>query len=556
MNSSCRIELLGPLRVIQGSRTVTHFGRRQAASLLGYLAYHIDQPQTREALIALLWPDVQRLDIGRDRLSTVLSALRGILEPPGVAPGSIVVREGDSLHLKAERVSTDVQEFQTLITRTKEGGSPAEHVMWLQQAVDLYRGKLMEECYDEWITPAQSQWEENYASALLRLAQALERCGETEQALAVARRVTDVDPFQEEAYRTQMRLLAALHRHAAIAPLYAALESSLRKELGRPPSQTTQDLASCLTSGADQPAFQAGGHLATVKEGMTPLPLPVPLTRLVGREEDSVRLERALVSGKRLITLLGHGGVGKTRLALEVARRAANKLGWPACFVPLADLAAPEAVIPALARALGLSDVTDAPARVVQALNGGPALLILDNAEHLIEAENYVSGGSDRQGANFVEIVHGLLKSLPDLVCLVTSRQALYLQGEQEYPVPPLGVPQGSEPRTQLLACPSVALFLDRARLVAPDFALDDDQTAENVSHLCRVLEGMPLAIEMAAGWAGTLSPLDISRGLERHEDLLVSRYRDVPARHRSLRAAFAWATTCSARTPRRSSCA
>jgi predicted ATPase len=285
-------------------------------------------------------------------------------------------------------------------------------------------------------------------------------------------------------------------------------------------------------------------------------------TRFFGREEEIAWLTAALrVPETRLVTLTGPGGSGKTRLAIAVAGRLQEEYtgGEPAgtggpWFVPLAEVAEAWRIGDAIREAMHLPPSADGEPleQVVAALSPQPSLLVLDNFEQLVG-----------EGAL---TVRSLLERVPRLTCIVTSRQRLNLAAEQEFPVLPLPVPvvRGklrvespakthpsdrsdpsdlSTPNSQLptlLDCPSVQLFVDRARAVRRDFQVTE-RNAAAVAELCVRLEGLPLAIELAAARAQVLSPEQMLGQLKRRFDLLVSRQQDMAPRHRSLRAAIEW---------------
>jgi non-specific serine/threonine protein kinase len=260
------------------------------------------------------------------------------------------------------------------------------------------------------------------------------------------------------------------------------------------------------------------------------------LTRFFGREEENARLAEWLASGvTRLVTLTGPGGSGKTRLATAVAGRLQEVFGEAVAFVSLADLVDPERIMETIADALELPATpslrsrvpgpgAEPLARVVGYLQGRPWLLVLDNFEHLVEG-----------GANRVRI---LLEQAPSLVCLVTSRQVLGLSGEQELALLPLPTPRRSDPLERLQEYASVQLFVDRARSARAEFALTEANAAA-VGELCDRLEGLPLALELAAARAAVLSPQQMLGELKERFAFLVSRRRDVSPRHRTLRAAI-----------------
>jgi predicted ATPase/class 3 adenylate cyclase len=262
--------------------------------------------------------------------------------------------------------------------------------------------------------------------------------------------------------------------------------------------------------------------------GARPRNLPVQLTSLVGREEEIAEVTR-LLDRARLLTLSGPGGVGKTRLALAVAERMGGRFDAGVVFVPLAAVARPELVLAGIARAVGaeLGGASSLLEALAERLSDGRWLLVLDNLEQVLE----VAGDLEE-----------LLARCPRLAMLATSRTVLGLGGEQEYPVAPLPLaadPAGV-PLEELMASPAVALFVDRARAVRPDFALTEGN-ASVVVELCRRLEGLPLAVELAAARTRLLDPDALLGRLARSLDALGTGAVDLPERQRTLRATVAW---------------
>lgn len=309
---------------------------------------------------------------------------------------------------------------------------------------------------------------------------------------------------------------------------------------------------------------------APAKGSRTPRPpdpdVPTPLNPFYGRVEELDRLNRLLAPeagtgadppaarrSSRLVTLTGPAGSGKTRLALELARYLAPTFGDAMWYVPLSSLSDPDSVGATILDAMGITIAAgadpldriaawlrDRRAGLPSGVAGKPggALLILDNMEHLLAPGN--RPGGDGRGAG--SLIRTLLERVPDLRCLVTSRQRLEVEGERVFPVLPLPTPVSvADPSPEwVLRFPSVQLFLDRAQAADPDFELTSGNTAA-VAALCHRLEGIPLAIELAAAWVTTLTPGQILARLDQRFDLLVSGRTDLDPRHRSLRAALAW---------------
>ncbi|WP_243075592.1 DUF4062 domain-containing protein [Microbacterium sp. SS28] len=290
----------------------------------------------------------------------------------------------------------------------------------------------------------------------------------------------------------------------------------------------TDDLATLLAERFDS----ARRELA---EEATPSPagpghVPAPYTTTIGREEDVRNVHDLLAAGTdRVVSLIGPGGIGKSRLAIEVARASASLFPDGVTFVLLEGVLEQGLLLPTIAYSLGVRDIGDADLeeRIARALDGKRVLIILDNFEQIVDSA--------------AELVR-LYSAAPLATFLVTSRVVLRIRGERVYEVDALTTPAGSDPATLHRAQRSsaVALFVDRARAVRPDFELTDANVADVVS-ICRRLEGLPLAIELAAAKVRALPPSAIDARLERSLPLLTAPSRDLPERHRTMRAAIDW---------------
>jgi predicted ATPase/DNA-binding XRE family transcriptional regulator len=319
---------------------------------------------------------------------------------------------------------------------------------------------------------------------------------------------------------------------ATIAGLSVHAVGSLeRGERRRPHVETVRALSAALDlTGATRDALvksaRAPAQDAAVDE-LTRLALPVALTALRGRDTDLQTLRHWLADPTaRLITLIGPGGVGKTRLALELARAIAEEGATRVVFVGLADIRDPEFVAPAIAEALGLSDVTaiDLPRRVKVACDRA-TLLVLDNCEHVLDA---------------MPLVADLLSWAASLRLLTTSRASLRVRGEREYGVGPLALDSDAISPVDLTRSPAVRLFSERAQDVQPDFRLTSANSPA-VTAICRRLDALPLALELAAPWIKVLTPEDMLRRLASDALLSTVGRRDLPARQQTLSATVAW---------------
>jgi predicted ATPase/DNA-binding SARP family transcriptional activator len=569
MDLRWRIDLLGGLRAQCSDRVLTRFRTEKTALLLAYLAYHRQHSHARDVLVELLWPDID-LNAARNSLRVALHSLRQQLALPDTPASTLLIADRLTVSLNPSAFTTDVAQLQGALKAAARLPSAPERAALLARVIDLYRGELLPGYSEAWVLTERLHMSEVYLGALHQQVIALEQAGDPEQALEYARRAVSADPLREEAHYDLMRLYAALGQPSATLRQYQELERVLREELGETPSAATRALADELRSNArtivvahvasplgisppnplggerdpDPSAHPSDGSLtATLRshavvelQPTTIAPghpradaaaLPPQYTRLFGREEEMTRIAETVRHPEtRLVTLTGPGGSGKTRLAIAVAARLVEAFDGAVWFVPLAELADARHIPDAVGDALGLLRSPDvAPLeQLLERLRRRPALLVLDNFEHLVE-----------EGA---PLMRSLLERAPRLTCLVTSRQRLNLAGEQEFALLPLPTPRRPDTPERLMEYPSVQLFVDRAQSVRPGFQLTETN-ARAVAALCDRLEGLPLALELAAARASVLTPQQMLEHWERRSEFLVSRQRDAPARHRTLRAAM-----------------
>ncbi len=505
------LRLLGPVEVERDGRPLSGFPSK-ALALLGYLALHpLPVPRTR--LAALLWeplPQAQALGNLRRVLLQLAERLPEALDADAHA---VRLRRGPGIWL-------DVDRFEDLL---KEG-SPAA----LAEAVGLYRGDFLagldlEESprFQVWLGAARDRWRRRILEALDRLVQLHTDRGEEEQALAFARRSLELAPWREASHRQVMRLLAYLGRYNAALRQYRICRRILRQELDVEPAPETQALYRLIRTARSLPRPDLPGY-------------PTPF---LGREEELAHLRRLLADPAcRLISLVGPGGVGKTRLALQAALQNQHRFLGGVRFVPVNDLPSPLFLAPALAHALALPLTGPGPleTRLLNALRAWEGLLILDGFEAL----------RGRGG----ELLGRILEEAPGVKLLVTSRERLFLRWERVVQVRGLPHPAPVEDEAEarrLLAegrWTALQLFLQTARRVHPQRDLEEE--AVYILALCRLLDGLPLGIELAAASLDRTSCRALWKAAARNLDVLQAPFRDVPSRHRSLRAVFegSWA--------------
>lgn len=509
--------------MVQSERTITRFQTQKTGALLAYLALNLNASHSREVLAELLWPGADPIAV-RNRLNQAVSSLRRQIEPPGITHGSVLITDQRTIRLNPESIETDVQEFGKRIEAADLSPNPEEKVAHLKRAIDIYAGEFLTGMYAEWITMEQLRFADMYSGALFELFDVSRDVGDTDQAIRAATLLLKEDPTDEGTHCDLMQIYIDAGRPAAAKRQFEELTRILAAE-GEEPSDEAVQLSrqASMRRPATLRPLQApmkATNLPTMSLLDAAPCLPTALNRFVGREHEVVRLKELLTQAStRLVTILGVGGSGKTRLALQTAMSLQDVFSKNIYFVPLADLQDPDRVHVAIADAIGIREIENVTSRLRQ---NNRTLLILDNFEHLVESAAL--------------ILQSLLVEVPTLSCLATSRCAIRIEGERCYSLSPLPVPAETDSVADLIANPSVALFVDRAQAALPDFQLTP-RNAQVVRQLCECLEGLPLAIELAASWAKTVAPSQMLAMLSDRFRLLESRRRDISARHRTMRA-------------------
>lgn len=560
--AALNLYFFGQFQVIRAARPITTFESDKGRALLTYLAVEAAQAHPRSALTARLWPEYTETS-ARGSLRQALYQLRQVIGDEESRPAFLLITR-QTLQFNPEApFYCDVTAF---ISRLQQCSSHA-HVelaqcpaclAQLRQAVELYQGEFLagfaiadSAPFEEWRRSKQEQFHLQALDALTTLANIDEAAGAWQQAQQYARRQLGLEPWREEAHRQLMRLLVRQEQRAAAIAQYQSCRQVLQAELGVEPSSATTHLyeqiraglwpeqAGPLTvHGAVMPPVPNGNRGSSVLANQIPTEpectgtcrpqhnLPTQLTAFVGRVREIGEIIAHLHQpNRRLLTLIGPGGMGKTRLALEVARTLLERYIDGVFFISMAPLTSAAALVPAIVTALEL-DLPDANLEksLLHFLRSKQMLLILDNVEHLPDA---------------VSTVITLVESAPGVQLMTTSRAHLNLQGEQLYYVQPL--PFQSTPTLEAgLASDAVRLFSQCAQRVNPAFRIDA-ATLPAVLHICQLVEGMPLGLEMAAAQSAWLSLAEIAREIEAHSDFLATDWANVPARQRSMRAVFTW---------------
>ena len=552
-----RLRLLGTPQVYLDGEAITGFRTAKAEALLYYLAV-TGQGHSRETLADLLWSEMPEAKAKRN-LTQVLSLLRKRFEPfLEIEPQHVGFKPGVDYWL-------DVAEFEQILEAVDPKQSPER----LRQAVDLYQDDFLEGFYlkdafsfEAWALAERERLRELMLQALQTLVVEAINRAEYAAGLDYAERLLSLEPWHEMAHRQMMRLLALSGQRETALAQYETCRQVLVEALGVEPMAETTALFERLRAAASPP----------------PHNVSPPPNVFVGRKAELQQIERQLAAPAcRLLTIVGPGGIGKTRLALEAARRYLQTdtvllepdVSDGVYVVSLASIAGGQdltgfgdqtalsnALASAIADAVGFSfhGGADLQGQLLNHLGPKAMLLVLDNFEHLI-----TSGGTQPG----FDLVAAILQQASQVKLLVTSRERLNLQEEWvievaglEYPwedwqvgrledwtasdVSQFSSPPASQPPSHFSA---VALFVQRAQQTVTDFILSETELPQ-VVRICQLVEGMPLGLELAASWLHALSCAEIVAEIERSLDFLAAPLQDVPVRHRSLRAVFehSWA--------------
>ncbi|HEU4946475.1 MAG TPA: BTAD domain-containing putative transcriptional regulator [Kribbella sp.] len=532
-----RIGVLGPLAMWGADGTPLDVRGLRLRGLVARLALEAGRPVAVETLVDALWGTEAP---SANALQSLVSRLRAGLP---ARESSVSVRSGPAGYtLTIAPESVDALQFEQLVRTGRRllASDQDRGQALLAQAERLWRGDALTDLRDLPFAAAEAdRLAELRLTATEELAESAITSGRSRDVSAELERLAATHPLRERLHELLIRALYADGRQAEALAAYERVRCTLADELGTDPAPRLRELHVAVLRGDPvDPAVSPivvppapelrGGHN-----------LRAPLTSFVGRSEDVAELGRLLTGDTRLVTMVGPGGAGKTRLATETGRMLVEQSGDGIWFVELAPLGVAADVAPTMLSALGASEYVDnlrttlapkhlpssraAADRLVEVIADRRVLIVLDNCEHLVHE---VAG-----------LVDSLLASCPRLRILTTSREPLSISGEHLHQVGPLGLPPENSRNGSY---PSVQLFVDRARAVRPDFRLTE-ANHEAVAEICRRLDGMPLAIELAAARLRALTPAQIVERLADRFRLLTSGSRTALPRHQTLRAVVEW---------------
>jgi predicted ATPase/DNA-binding SARP family transcriptional activator len=518
-----RVGLLGSLRVsIDGGplERLLGLGRRERA-LAVLLALYRGRVVTTGRLIDELWPEGAP-DAAVNTVQVYVSRIRQVLGRDAVRTDPL----GYALNLTAHDV--DVTEFEQLADRGQRAfrsGRFGEAADVLRRALALWEGDCLEDGTELRLVQSEAvKLNELRLSVVEDHVEAELALGRGPDLIADLQDLVDQHPFRERLQATLMTALCHAGRQTEALSSYTEHHTRCVDELGIEPGTTLQQLQMSILAGGDDLTPVASPFRRLVKTLGSAASVPTPATPLVGREDELTALTTLLSTPHvRLVTLTGPGGTGKTRLATEVAHQLVEVFADGIYFVPLAAVTTEDVMWTSIAEAMDLPPEGRSPPAIFQHIAHRSCLMVLDNLEQLLTADSVTSQ---------------TLAVAPAITVMATSRRPLHLADEHEYPVSPLELPldTGLEEADRSGA---VRLFVQQAQMVQPRFVLTKDNTGD-VGEICRRLDGLPLAIELAAARTKMLRPAALLAGLDRALDI-AALGNQRPSRQKTIRATIAW---------------
>ncbi len=518
------LHLFGPFTAQLDGKEVTGFATDKARALLAYLAVESGRAHRRNALAGILWPALPQ-GRARQALRQTLSRVRRALEEHAHSPPLLLVDQ-DRIRLRTDGdVWLDVAAFEAFFSECdthshRAVGARRPCLLRLERAVALYRGDFLDQFFladtapfEEWAMLKRDRLRQQAMAAFEVLANHYERRADYVRAQHYAWRQIELEPWCEEAHRQLMRQFALTGKRSAAFAQYEVCRRTLAEMLDVAPSRATKRLDGRIRAG-----------LPVGSQSSRSLP-PAP-TPFVGCLKELAELSDLLADpNSRLVTVVGPGGIGKTRLALQVAADHIGTAEDGVYAVPMADIGEVDTVVLVLSEVLGVMLVGRATPReqLLAHLRDKEMLLLMDNLEHLHDAHALLSD---------------ILRAAPRVILLATSRRRLNLREERVYHLGGMRYPEKGSAEFSQECHSAVAFFVQSAQRANRHFALGA-QVLPDVVRICRLVEGSPLGIELAAAATDTHACADIAREIAISSDALATTLHNVDPRHRSLRASF-----------------
>ncbi len=523
------ISLLGPFAVTQNNEPAIGFKTDYSRAILAFTAYHRGVPQRRDALAGMLWPDDPN-DKALKKFRVELNRLRPVIGDADADPPHYFINRKEIEFNPDSQAAVDVVEFETLLDEVRMHGHRTlpgcpSCIGKLERAAELYQGEFMagfhlnSDVWQQWLTKQREGFKLQALELFGTLCTIQQERGEWDAVLALAQKQIGLDPWYEDGYQALMRASYSLGDRAGAMGWYEACERVLYEELGVDPSAETLDLQQQILD--DELDVDAPAALSI------PDNLPEQSGRFFGRKAEIKQLQELLVNpNHRLVTLVGAGGIGKTRLSIEAGQTVKESFPDGVWFVQLAEVSGGmERIKVAIGEAAGLNQNNDGKQlsgdQVIAILREKKMLLILDNSEYVL---------------NDIAFIPEWLRRAPGVAILASSREPLNFQTETTVHL--TGLALDVDANTVEEAGAAVGLFGERGQMARSDFEVTNENLPQ-VHEICQMVGGSPLAISLAAAWLRRRALDQIIESINQSLDFLTSRMRDIDPRHRSMRAVF-----------------
>jgi len=525
MIPSLHLYFLGPPQIKLNDQPIA-LDRRKIVALLAYLSVERGQ-HPRASLSALLWTDYEQAKAYKN-LRQVLWEIQRTLGEDWLDTD----RENIGINHKAD-VQLDVETFNSLVEKSRAESNPSLRTTLLAESATLYRSHFLTgfslkdaHPFNEWVFSVSEELKRHLSYALTTLTADYCSLGHTDQAITYANRLVTLDPLSEASHRQLMEAYIQAGQQNAALKQYQTLEQTLRQALNLDPQPETRDLYKKIRKGEIKPLQTQPKEKAVAKKHN----LSHPVSKFIGREKEISEIKN-LLKTNRLVTLVGAGGIGKTSLSLQLGHSLTELFTDGVWFIALDALADPSAVAKTTADVFNIKEnrIAQILSKLNEYLQAKHALLIFDNCEHLLDA--------------CAELISALLGHCPNIRILATSREGLGISGEAVYTMPSLPIPEAGIDLSLLdvqTNYESINLFAERAKLALTSFELTKDNI-EAVARICCHLDGIPLAIELAAARVNILQVNEILEQLLDSFSLLTNNGRTILPRHQTLQASIEW---------------
>lgn len=525
MLPSLQLYFLGSPRIELNDQPIA-LRRRKMVALLAYLSVERGQHQ-RTSISSLLWSDYEQAKAYKNLRQTLWEIQRTLGEN-----WLDIDRENIGINHKAN-VRLDMETFNSLVEQSRMESDPSLRTALLAESANLYRNHFLTgfslkdaHPFNEWSLLVSEELKRKLSYALTSLTADYCSLGHADQAIPYARRSVVLDPFNEGAHRQLMEAYIQAGQQNAALKQYQTLEQTLRQELNLDPQQETRDLYKKIRKGEIKLLQAQPEEKTTTKKHN----LSHPVSKFIGREREMSDIKN-LLKTNRLVTLVGAGGIGKTSLSLQLGHSLTEMFTDGVWFIALDALSDPSAVAKTTADVFNIKEnhVTQILSKLNEHLQPKHALLIFDNCEHLLDSS--------------AELINTMLGQCPNIKILATSRERLDISGEAVYIMPSLPIPEAGLDLSLLdiqTNYESINLFAERAKLALSSFQLTKDNI-ESVARICCHLDGIPLAIELAAARVNILQVNEILEQLLDSFSLLTNNGRTILPRHQTLQTSIEW---------------